>query len=297
MSDDQLPFVRALTADHPDLDVRVLGSRSTLEGLRGRLGDRWLLEQQMAASVAGRESWTLPGVCQACDRPAALIGDWQLSDGRTPNFRERLACPHCGLNNRQRFMAHLVRTALAGARAPARIHLYEQVTPFFAWARAELPSELSGSEYLGHDLPGGRVIDGVRHEDALDLSFEDASLDLLVSNDVFEHVPDLDLALSECARVLRPGGRLLFSIPFYDRADTSVARARLNEGRVIELLPAEYHGNPVSDKGSLVFSDIGWDVLPRSLASGFGTAYVLGYYSLLYGYLGGGLQLQFVAER
>ena len=64
-----------------------------------------------------------------------------------------------------------------------------------------------------------------------------------------------------------------------------------------ELLPPEYHGNPVDPKGSLVFYDHGWDILDRCRAAGFADVYLLCYWSLLYGYLGGGLQLVFIAER
>lgn len=38
------------------------------------------------------------------------------------------------------------------------------------------------------------------------IPFESASFDLVLSNQVFEHVPDMDLALAEISRVLKPGG-------------------------------------------------------------------------------------------
>jgi SAM-dependent methyltransferase len=54
-------------------------------------------------------------------------------------------------------------------------------------------------------------IDNCRFELSLDgrLPFPDASFDAVLSTDTFEHVMDLDLAFSEIARVLRPGGSLL----------------------------------------------------------------------------------------
>ena len=134
------------------------------------------------------------------------------------------------------------------------------------------------------------------HEDAGALSFGDASLATIVSNDVFEHVPDIDRCLAESRRVLRPGGRLLFTIPFHDRPET-VQRATLRKGEIVELLPPQYHGNPIDpERGSLVFYEHGWDILERSRQAGFADAYALGYWSLRYGHLGYGLQLMFVAE-
>jgi SAM-dependent methyltransferase len=41
------------------------------------------------------------------------------------------------------------------------------------------------------------------------LPFNDASFDAVLSTDTFEHVMDIDLAFSEIARVLKPGGSLL----------------------------------------------------------------------------------------
>jgi SAM-dependent methyltransferase len=259
------------------------------------VGDRLAVERLICDANARAESWTLPALCQACGIAAELHCDWLYSDGRNANFRERLVCPSCQLNNRQRFMARLLRTSMSAVGADGRVYLYEQVTPFHTWAAANLEQPVLGSEYLGHGIPGGSEIDGVRHEDALALSFDDASMHAIVSNDVFEHVPDIDRSLAECARVLRPGGRLYFSVPFHETPGTA-QRARLDDGDLVELLPAEYHGNPVDPQGSLVFYDHGWDILDRCRAAGFADAYLLGYWSLLYGYLGAGLQLVFVAE-
>lgn len=45
------------------------------------------------------------------------------------------------------------------------------------------------------------------------LPFEDRSFDAIVSSSVFEYLVDLRRALMELARVLRPGGVLIFSVP------------------------------------------------------------------------------------
>jgi len=72
---------------------------------------------------------------------------------------------------------------------------------------------------------------------------------------------------------------------------------RDHNGELECLLPEQYHGNPVSEKGSLVFYDFGWDILESCKAAGFNDAYLLSYYSLFYGHIGGGLQMMFVAEK
>jgi SAM-dependent methyltransferase len=47
--------------------------------------------------------------------------------------------------------------------------------------------------------------------DAAALPFDDASFDLVLGHAVLHHLPDLDRAFGEFARVLRPGGVLLFA--------------------------------------------------------------------------------------
>jgi hypothetical protein len=278
-----------------DLAIDVVRSASELAAVRERTADRGALEQLLCKTLADRESWTFQGVCKVCARAVAFESDWNYSNGETVNFRERLVCPGCKLNNRTRFMAHFLMAATRVAPPRAPTYLYEQVTPFFAWAKRALPGTVIGSEYLGPDVASGTMVQGVRHEDALALSFADASLGTIVSRDVFEHVPDIDSCFAECARVLRPGGRLYFSIPFHDTAET-VQRAAVRDGEIVEFLPPQYHWNPIDPNGSLVFYDHGWDILERSRRAGFADVYALGYWSLLYGYLGHGLQLMFVAE-
>lgn len=41
----------------------------------------------------------------------------------------------------------------------------------------------------------------------------DGSFDWILSNSVLEHIPDLDPVLAEVGRLLRPGGRLVFTVP------------------------------------------------------------------------------------
>jgi SAM-dependent methyltransferase len=45
------------------------------------------------------------------------------------------------------------------------------------------------------------------------IPFDDAAFEAVVTNQVVEHIEDLDLALAEISRVLRPGGRVLSLFP------------------------------------------------------------------------------------
>ncbi len=51
-----------------------------------------------------------------------------------------------------------------------------------------------------------------RHEDAEHLTFRDASFDVVTMNFLLLHVPDQERCLREAARMLKPGGVLVFSM-------------------------------------------------------------------------------------
>ncbi len=56
----------------------------------------------------------------------------------------------------------------------------------------------------------GLEVDG-RVADAESIPYDDASFDLVVGHAVLHHIPDVDLALREVLRVLKPGGRFVFA--------------------------------------------------------------------------------------
>jgi len=53
----------------------------------------------------------------------------------------------------------------------------------------------------------------VKVADATRLPFDAGSFGTVFSNSVLEHIPDIDAVCREVARVLRPGGQLVFTVP------------------------------------------------------------------------------------
>lgn len=125
-----------------------------------------------------------------------------------------------------------------------------------AEVREYLPS------YYYPDVPSGESVNGVRCENLEKLSFDDASIDLHVSQDVFEHLFDPAAAFREIARTLRPGGAHVFTTPLEKKeAATEFCARRTTDGQVVQLIePAQYHGNPLSLAGSLVTVRWGYDI-------------------------------------
>lgn len=126
----------------------------------------------------------------------------------------------------------------------------------------------------------------------------------MVSCDVYEHVYDLASTFNESYRVLKKDGKLLFTIPFYHSEKYSTIRTEKVGGQTIHYKEPQYHGNPVSDKGSLVVHDFGWDIVSVILGAGFEDVYANIVYRVECGYLGMthwkgvlGLPLYFIAKK
>lgn len=69
-----------------------------------------------------------------------------------------------------------------------------------------------GVEYVGADIPGNPhavATADIRPDGTVDV--ETASCDAVLATQVLEHVEDPRVYLAECARVLKPGGRMLLS--------------------------------------------------------------------------------------
>ncbi len=116
------------------------------------------------------------------------------------------------------------------------------------------------------DQPLGAPCGRTRNEDLQHMTFPDASFDLVVTMDVFEHLPFPEQAFREIARTLKPGGAHIFTVPCDFSADTLIRASVTPTGELIHHLPAVYHGNPIDQKGSLVFRDWGRD-LPSVIRS------------------------------
>lgn len=188
------------------------------------------------------------------------------------NMRNSINCIACGHGGRQRHAFEVIEGLIGSPKLILRDRLiFEEVTPFKELLSRRF-GNFCGTEYLGSDKVGGRqyIHEGknIQHEDMCAMSFKDNSMDLIVSMDVLEHVPDPVLAIRECYRVLRPSGFKVMTVPFYD-ARTTRRRADIVGGKLVHILTPEFHGNPVSSDGALVFTELGQDLLQTMLDTGF----------------------------
>ena len=120
----------------------------------------------------------------------------------------------------------------------------------------------------------------------MNLSLSNESIDLVISSDVFEHIPDPYKAHEEVYRILKRGGRHIFTVPFYQTEFLDEDRTILDSnGNTVFLKEPIYHGDPLNSKGALVYKIFSLEMLVKLRKIGFRTnLYHL--YMPLYGILG-----------
>jgi SAM-dependent methyltransferase len=199
-----------------------------------------------------------PGQCPACEQQTVFTANG-------PYFRATLKCEKCSSRPRQRALMHVLKLYFPKWR---ELSIHES-SPGWDVVSVRLANECNqyaASQFdTSHDwgymvensnLPCKRY----RCENLEKQTFSDGSFDIVVTQDVFEHVFRPDLAISEIARTLKPGGATIMTVPIVRRRRNSLRRASLENGGIVHILPAEYHGNPLSKDGALVTIDWGFDI-------------------------------------
>lgn len=169
--------------------------------------------------------------------------------------REDLKCVRCRSSARQRAIIDYIRRTLGDLSG---LGVYEpSPTPPASGYLERFSATYTWSVYSPgrHSRRGGQVT----NQNLESLTFDDDSFDLVVSQDVFEHVARPRLGFAEVSRVLKPGGSHIFTIPWYPDRLTEHP-AELTENGVVHHAPPEYHSDPYNAEGSLVFSRFGSDI-------------------------------------
>lgn len=95
-----------------------------------------------------------------------------------------------------------------------------------------------------------------------DQTFENERFDLVVTQDVLEHVYDPQRAFEEICRTLKTGGAHIFSVPIINRfTKTEKWAEKGDDGNVRFLNTPEIHKNPVDKRGSPVTMHWGFDIV------------------------------------
>lgn len=197
-------------------------------------------------------SWR--GHCPICETDTVF-------EARETWFRDHLICRNCpgGSIPRERALMKVVRELVPDWRERT-IH---ESSPGGRGASVVLARDCPGylaSQYFPGAEPGS-FRGAVRSENLERQTFADATFDLVITQDVMEHVFDPAAAYREIHRTLKPGGMHIHTTPIYKDLVRSERRAALNDdGSVQHISEPEYHGNPIDDSGSLVTFHYGYDI-------------------------------------
>lgn len=159
---------------------------------------------------------------------------------------ESATCPRCGAIARDRFLYRCWTDRVPYQRGARLLETSPRLGRTYRNRMAELV------DYVASDYDE-RAHKANLHLDLQQIDLPDASLDVILTPHVLEHVPDTDKALSEMYRVLKPGGRALIAVPV-PQALTAPPET------------AEYHGDR-----TLVYWRFGWDMTDRLRENGFET--------------------------
>ncbi len=173
-----------------------------------------------------------------------------------PWIREKDRCVRCGSIPRWRALFHVLETRVPDWR---NLSIHES-SPF--GAVSEKLKEGCSRYIPTFYFPGvasGSYKNNYRCENLERQSFDNDSFDVVITQDVLEHVSSPQLVFQEIHRTLKRGGKHIFTVP-RDGSKPTMPRVKFNGAEIIHLKDPEYHGNPIDNKGSLVITDWGNDM-------------------------------------
>lgn len=198
------------------------------------------------------------GQCPLCRKATRFVSDH-------PWLRDHLICQTCpgGSLPRERALGLVLDRMRPGWRALAIHESSPAPRALSDLMMREAPGYV-GSHYFP-DHPFGSTVSGYRNEDLEAQTFADGTFDVVITQDVLEHLFDPARALREIYRTLKPDGVFLATFPIHaSQVDAAIVRATRGVGGDVEhLRPPEYHGNPIDGKGALVTYDYGYGIHER----------------------------------
>lgn len=206
----------------------------------------------------------LKGVCNICGEEAVFSCTDPLV------YRESLFCSVCKASSRYRSVARgflravneltrLQAQSLEELRSfnpPEPLTVYDTQLPFY-YSNCAYPIpdsllrcewiDLYLSSYRERDALGLQLSPHTTNQNLEKLTFPDNHFDVVITSDVMEHVR-LDFeAHREIARVLKPGGVYLFTVPHYRHGRETIFRVAvvdpLDSSKDQFLMEKEYHGD------------------------------------------------------
>lgn len=199
------------------------------------------------------------GYCYCCDQKTTFKASQTW-------YRDHYLCTSCGCLPRERAIMYIIETIYPNWR---ELIIHES-SPGNRGASLKLSSICTNyipSQFF-KDKELGKTIGKYRNENLAKQTFESESFDLVITQDVLEHVYNAEQVFSEIERTLKFGGAHIFTVPFINKEKPTQKTAELDQdGNEVFLVPPVYHGNPIDNNGSLVTYHWGYDMIDLILRS------------------------------
>lgn len=215
---------------------------------------------------------TYYGVCNVCGQQA------HFKTLGSDNLRESLLCDVCGASCRNRSLASgLLRQVggdtvhsiaeLAASPSGPRIFDTDGFSPLFNFLKG---AEFYTSSIYDPTRPFGELINPkVMNVDLQAMPFQDGSYDIILTSDVMEHVRRDEAAHREIYRCLRPGGHYVFTVPYVPGWPHNQIRVDSSGVEDVYVMEKQYHGDPMSSNGILVYRIYGQELVAQLRRIGF----------------------------
>jgi len=175
------------------------------------------------------------GFCPICEKKTIFIS-------KNTWLRDYFLCMNCGSLPRQRALMVIIEKYYPDWR---NLSIHEAGPSPEYYMTKKLPMECKNyivSKYYQQE-EFGVSIDGNRNEDLEKQTFLDNTFDIVITQDIFEHLYNPEKAFLEIIRTLKHGGAHIFTVPVINRFQkTEIWAIKSNQGAPIFLNKEEFHG-------------------------------------------------------
>lgn len=232
------------------------------------------------------------GYCPPCaKRTLFLIGRYD---------REELRCIHCAGNSRQRLVGYIIKLILCYLQK----NLIDDMDvlkktlenrDYIGKSLNSVAKNITMKNYIIYEPDNrgpvhhslkyyqkyvcseyfperelGKMFNNIRNEDLHNLSFSNNSLNMIITQDIFEHLPIPDRAFREIYRVLKSKGVHILTVPLGKISGRRKKTIKLiDENENILVFPVRYHQDIIDRSRSKVYTEWGYDLLDSLSGIGF----------------------------
>ncbi len=193
------------------------------------------------------------GFCPCCSQNVTFFSNHHY-------LRDNFKCSNCHCIPRERALMFVLENNYPNWKN-LKIH---ESSPGSRGASAKIKKDClnyAASQFFPEEKLGINIR-SFRNEDLEDQTFEDETFDIVITQDVMEHVYHPEKAFAEIARTLKKGGAHIFTVPIINRHNKTEIWAKLDSnGNTVFLDEPEYHGNPITSQGSPVTMHWGFDIV------------------------------------